>query len=231
MRRRRRSSFSSGSIGRVRWLEPVERHQRRRPPVVPFLILLLVLAVAGGAAWLLLAREAASDRRQETVERFTAAWARGDHKAMYRLLSPAARGDWSESEFAASYRIANREATVKAVEPGKPVLSGDTARVPVTIRTRNFGPLRGTLPLALADSDGEPRLDWNPALRLPGLRDGENVRRRVLQRPARRAIYAADGSRLERHIRVPGGRVEVRDRSTTVAMHMLREFLGARVTA
>ncbi len=41
----------------------------------------------------------------------------------------------------------------------------------------------------------------------------------------------ADGGELARSVRVPGGRAEVRDRSTTVAMHMLREFLGARVAA
>jgi len=44
-------------------------------------------------------------------------------------------------------------------------------------------------------------------------------------------VRHADGDRLDRAIRVPGGRVEVRDRSTTVAMHMLREFLGARAAA
>ncbi len=41
-------------------------------------------------------------------------------------------------------------------------------------------------------------------------------------------VRHADGGKLARNVRVPGGRVEVRDRSTTVAMHMLREFLGAR---
>ena len=44
-------------------------------------------------------------------------------------------------------------------------------------------------------------------------------------------VRDADGGELARTIRVPGGRTEVRDRSTTVAMHMLREFLGARVAA
>ncbi len=44
-------------------------------------------------------------------------------------------------------------------------------------------------------------------------------------------VRHADGRALARNLRVPGGRVEVRDRSTTVAMHMLREFLGARIAA
>ncbi len=166
--------------------------------MVPILLFVVVLAVAGAAGWFLLSREAASDRRQETVERFTAAWARGDHRAMWRLLSPAERKDWPLSEFAASYRIAGQQATVKAVEPGQVgEVSGDTARVPVTVRTRNFGALRGTMAFKLTEQDGEPYLEWSPALRLPGLRDGERVRRRVLERTTRRPIFAADGSRLE----------------------------------
>jgi nicotinamide-nucleotide amidase len=44
-------------------------------------------------------------------------------------------------------------------------------------------------------------------------------------------VRGADGREMARNVRVPGGRVEVRDRSTTVAMHMLREFLGSRVAA
>jgi peptidoglycan glycosyltransferase len=198
VRRRRRSTFSSGSIGRVRWLEPVERRQRRRTPVVPILLFVVVLALAAAAGWFLLSREAASDRRQEAVERFTAAWARGDHRAMWRLVSPEGRKDWPQSEFAASYRIAGEQATVEAVEPGRVgEISGDTARVPVTVRTRDFGPLRGTMAFKVVERDGEPYVEWSPAMRLPGLRDGERVRRRVLERTARRPIFAADGSRLE----------------------------------
>jgi nicotinamide-nucleotide amidase len=36
----------------------------------------------------------------------------------------------------------------------------------------------------------------------------------------------AGGDELARQVRVPGDRTEIRDRSTTVAMHMLRELLG-----
>jgi penicillin-binding protein A len=198
VRRRRRSTFSSGSIGRVRWLEPVERRQRRRAPVVPILLFVAALALAGGAAWFLLSREAASDRRQETAQRFTAAWARGDHRAMWKLVSPEDRKDWPLSEFAASYRIANQQATVKAVEAGRVGdVSGGIARVPVTVRTRGFGALSCTIALKLVERDGESYVAWNPALRLPGLRDGERVRRRVLERTTRRPIFAADGTRLE----------------------------------
>ena len=49
----------------------------------------------------------------------------------------------------------------------------------------------------MVERDGEAYVDWSPAWRLPGLREGENVRRRVLARPERRPILAGDGSRLE----------------------------------
>jgi nicotinamide-nucleotide amidase len=39
------------------------------------------------------------------------------------------------------------------------------------------------------------------------------------------SVSAADGHRLTRRLVLPGGRFDVRDRSTTVAMHMLRRVL------
>src|SRR6187397_2543242 len=116
MRRRHSTYAGSSSLGRVRWLEPVERRRRRRPPVVPILLLVVVLAGAAGAAWVLLARQAAGDRRQEAVERFATAWERGDYPAMWRSITPERRRDWPLAQFAASYRIAAQQATVKSVE-------------------------------------------------------------------------------------------------------------------
>jgi penicillin-binding protein A len=199
--RRRRSSFSStpDGMGRVLWLQPAGvRRRRRRPPVVPVLLLLALLGGAAGVGYVLLAREAAGDRRQDVVERFTAAWERGDYPAMWRTLAPERRRDWPLADFAASYRIAAAQATVKSVE-ARPAPAPVDGRAPVRVRvrTRDFGDMRGTVTLRVVDRDGESYLDWSPAWRLPGIRDGENVRRRVLQRPARRPILAADGSRLE----------------------------------
>jgi competence/damage-inducible protein CinA-like protein len=39
------------------------------------------------------------------------------------------------------------------------------------------------------------------------------------------AVKLADGSKLVRDVRLPGDRAEIRDRSTTVAMHLLRRLL------
>jgi nicotinamide-nucleotide amidase len=39
------------------------------------------------------------------------------------------------------------------------------------------------------------------------------------------SVAGAEGARLTRHLRLPGRRADVRDRSTTVAMHLLRRLL------
>jgi nicotinamide-nucleotide amidase len=38
-------------------------------------------------------------------------------------------------------------------------------------------------------------------------------------------VKRADGAALARDVRLPGDRAEIRDRSTTVAMHLLRRLL------
>jgi nicotinamide-nucleotide amidase len=39
------------------------------------------------------------------------------------------------------------------------------------------------------------------------------------------SVWARDGARLTRRLRLPGGRADIRERSTTVAMHLLRRVL------
>ena len=43
-------------------------------------------------------------------------------------------------------------------------------------------------------------------------------------------VKTADGESLIRDTRLPGGRADVRDRSTTVAMHLLRRLLSGEGT-
>ena len=48
------------------------------------------------------------------------------------------------------------------------------------------------------------------------------------------SVCSRDGARLTRRLRLPGSRSDIRDRSTTVAMHLLRRVLlgeGAAVSA
>src|SRR2546423_1917012 len=65
------------------------------------------------------------------------------------------------------------------------------------VRTADFGMLRGTILLPVSGTGSTAGVDWNPSLRLPGLRRGERVRRRVGRAPQRAAILAADRTRLD----------------------------------
>jgi len=41
------------------------------------------------------------------------------------------------------------------------------------------------------------------------------------------SVAAGEGEQLTRSVHLPGGRADVRDRATTVAMHMIRRALAA----
>src|SRR4051794_38087355 len=187
---------SRRSRGGVRWIEP-GRRRRRRPSPAPILIFLALLAAAGTVAYVLHKR--ASDRAElrNTAVRFAAAWERGNTTAMYRELDGDARSLYSPRRFAADYRDANREATVEKVEVGrigKP--AGGHVRMPVAVRTKLFGTLRGRIDVPVTRVGKRVGVRWRPSLRLPGLRPGEQVARTIRRRPARASVLGADGHPL-----------------------------------
>jgi cell division protein FtsI/penicillin-binding protein 2 len=196
-RRRRRSTFSSSASRGAPWLQPVRRPRRRRPRVVPLLVVLLVLAAAGAAVAYLHGRHTAAERRDAAVRSFTAAWARGDLAAMWRLTTPASRRAHDLAAFRGLYRAADRQATVTRVVPGRPGAVHDgRSRVPVVVRTKIFGALRGAVDVPVQDAGDRALVAWSPSMRLPGLRAGESVRRRILRRPPRAHVLAAGGRPL-----------------------------------
>jgi cell division protein FtsI/penicillin-binding protein 2 len=118
---------------------------------------------------------------------------------MWEQLSGAAKQANPEARFVASYRAAERTATVTGVRLGRPgKLRNGAITVPVTMSTQLFGVLRGDVRVPVVDDAGGAGVAWTPALRLPGLRGGERVRRRAGPIPARAAVLAADGGRLDR---------------------------------
>lgn len=152
--------------------------------------------VAGALAWQA-QRQARADRHAAAV-RFVTAWEHGDRAAMWRALTPRSRATHAQAAFASSYRDANRAAGVQSVRAGAVGSEhGGSASVRVALDLRDFGTLRGTVVLPVSGSGEEAGVDWRPALRLPGLRDGESVRRRVGRAPLRGEVLAADGSRLD----------------------------------
>jgi hypothetical protein len=165
--------------------------------VAPILFALVVLAAAAGAAWYLHTRHEAADRRTAAVRAFVAAWARGDLGAMWRQTTPSSRRAHALPAFRGLYRAADRQATVTKVMPGAPGPVRDgRSRVPVAVRTRLFGTLRGAITVPVEDVGDRALVAWSPAMRLPGLRDGEDVRGKVLRRPPRRDVLAANGQPL-----------------------------------
>ena len=79
--------------------QPVDRRWRLIHRGVPALVALglvaLILGVVVGSA--------ASSQGEDAVRDFMRAWERGDTRAMYGLLTPAARSRYSASEFERGY--------------------------------------------------------------------------------------------------------------------------------
>jgi cell division protein FtsI/penicillin-binding protein 2 len=182
------------------WLEPGRRRRRGRDglPWRAVLAFVLVLAAAGGAAWFVINRNHKADMRRDAAESFVRAWARGDERAMWNTLDARSRGAYPWARFRRLYRSANDAATTTAVRVGKLTGPDDGAfAMPVVVTTRDFGTLRGMVKVPVHDEDDGARVAWTPHLRLPGLRTGEEVRRRVLAQTHRGAVLGADGRRLD----------------------------------
>src|SRR3954470_2865037 len=235
MPRRRRSVFASRpSYGRsAMWLEPGTRRRRGRGPrrFVGPLLAVLALAAAGGAVAYVVPGLRSADPRRSVAQKFAAAWAKGDRRAMWQLVDADTRKAYPLKRFSATYRAAERAATVAAVRTG-PVRKarGDRLVVPVSVRTRNFGTLRGDVVLPVVTAGDGAAIRWRPFLRLPGLRPGESVKRRVLARPHRAQILAADGRRLSR-LPQTGALVGRAPRAESAGTGLQRQFdarLGGR---
>jgi cell division protein FtsI/penicillin-binding protein 2 len=126
------------------------------------------------------------------------AWTRGDWAAMWRVLTPRARAAYPEARFAAAYRSADQAAGVRSLRLG--AVGGEHGGVialVVAVGTEEFGTLRGTIALAVSGTGAGVGVDWDPSLRLPGLRRGEVVHKRSGPAPRRAAVLAADGTRLD----------------------------------
>jgi penicillin-binding protein A len=114
------------------------------------------------------------------AKRFIDDWAHQDFKAMHDELSDSAQAQYSASDLASAYVQAQQASTATAIDPGdvdgpKSVNGTDVVDVEVGVRTNLFGKVDGTLRLPL---DGG-KVAWNPSLTFPGLRNGEQVGRRL----------------------------------------------------
>ena len=145
----------------------------------------LVLALTGGPD------------RVGVARRYTQAWARGDFRAMYAQLTPAARRRVGAARFTELHREALATATAQRLGvagPAEEVAEG-RVRVPLVVRTRIFGRVATAVELPVAQDGDAVGVDWRRQLAFPGLRRGEALGRRVSM-PARARLLARDGGVL-----------------------------------
>ena len=169
------------------------RASARGRRAAPLLALAMLAVVAGAVVG---ARHSPQD--QLVAQSFVRAWEREDYAAMHALISPGARRRTGAARFAAAYRRVAATATLVRVRAGRAGERRDgVVTVSMTVSTRIFGAIAGTLKLAMEDEDGAPRVDWAPHLAFPGLEPAEALRRST-KLPPRADILARDGRPLAR---------------------------------
>ncbi len=154
--------------------------------------------LAAGAFGVGIIAGAGGDDGGDAVRAYATAWSSGDWAAMHAQLTSESRKRIDLLPFAAAHRAALATATAgeRSVTTGDPEHGGDDGwRVPVAVRTRLFGVVKGELIVPVA-ADGDSRLiDWQPRLVFPGLRDGDQLARDTTL-PERGTITARDGTPL-----------------------------------
>lgn len=158
-----------------------ERFTRRG---LPFLAGLAGAALCAGV----IAGSLRPNEDERAAAAYAAAWEREDYPVMHSLLTPAAARRVSPPRLARRYRQAMLTATAGRVATGAPGSDGDAVRLPVAVRTRVFGVVRGEVALPMTDG----RVEWAPHLTFPGVPLGQRLSRRT-EAPRRAALLARDG--------------------------------------
>lgn len=158
----------------------------------------LPVALLAAAAFLagVYVADSGSQAQNQVALRYARAWQRGDYATMYALLTPATRGSLSQSRFEAKLAAAAASATLQSLHVGTRVsVSGGHLMVPFTVRTLAFGSYRAMLELSPVGDGNRTHFSFGSALLLPGMRDGERLRRSTRLGP-RGSLLAANGAVL-----------------------------------
>ena len=190
-------------------------------------LLAAVLVTAAGLTGLTVLSLGGSEA-ERTAERFGAAWERGDHRAMYALLTTETRNRTPFDRFTAAYRDAADTATATGIETGEPREKAGSVELPVAVRTRIFGTVTGKVGLPVEGRG----VAWTPLLTFPGLPPGTRLDRRT-EAPRRAAILARDGTPLVEtrgsdRVPMPGGGAEIAGTLAEPANEDERRALFAR---
>ncbi len=133
---------------------------------------------------------------KDVAKRFTQAWQKNDYQAMYAELSDGAKTKYPIDRFRAAYATTDATSTATAVGVGKPKDPQDgVVAVPVTVQTRVFGKVHGTLKLPFDGKGQKARIAWAPQLTFPGVQAGQALARNTTL-PPRATILARDGQVL-----------------------------------
>lgn len=133
---------------------------------------------------------------RDAVQRFAHAWDRGDFAAMRRETTTDVQDRYRGGAFAERYEAAAGTATVSALKTGRPREAGDGKwKLPVVLRTRAFGTVRGDVALDVVKDGDHARIRWTPNLVFPGLAAGERLQR-TTRMPDRADLLARDGTPL-----------------------------------
>jgi cell division protein FtsI/penicillin-binding protein 2 len=147
------------------------------------------------------------------ADRFGAAWQRGDYAAMHRLLSDTARDATPLGAFEDAYRQARVTATATSIQVGRARdPEHGVVPLPVRLRTRIFGVIRGTVELPFSGEGEDLGVAWQPRLTFPGVAHGQRLARRT-EMPPRGTLLARDGEVLakgpDRASAIPGAASQV----------------------
>src|SRR4051795_9193608 len=130
-------------------------HRRRRSlgVLVGFAAAALLLGLVTGA------RHVPPERR--LASEWTHAWAAGDYRAMYGLLTPGARQRISLRRFSKAYSDAATTATLRRLDFARARVEDGDLVLPTDATTRIFGDVTGDIMLTLGeDEDGAPAVEW-----------------------------------------------------------------------
>ncbi|GII03344.1 penicillin-binding transpeptidase domain-containing protein [Planobispora takensis] len=152
----------------------------------------LVAGAAGGGAWWYLHTRGTP---QETAQRFTQAWQRGDLAAMRaELTAPAPALDRAYQDMLKGWAVESTAVRLDSVRE----TGDDTARAAytATLKLKNVGEwsYSGTVDLAVADRHW--RVKWSPAAVHPEFSQGSSFALKT-NWPERAAITAAGGERID----------------------------------
>jgi cell division protein FtsI/penicillin-binding protein 2 len=158
-------------------------------------VVVVVAAAYGG--YLLVASALKKDHRPAALAAYVAAWRKGDEKAMWAATDAATRREHPLLGFTDDYASAYRAATVKSVRIGRvSSLRNGVATASVTVGTRYFGTLHGTIRIPVHEEGETAKVAWSEAMRLPGLRGDEEPERHSGRAPTRGNIYDRTGALL-----------------------------------